>query len=178
MIHALADAVRANLRTRKYPQPVLYGPEPFERTSFDPAIIFSRDRERGDVIGPPVGTKVNPESPYTRVVAGQVVVFAQSSAPGARVQDHEDECDRVCDAVLTAMYEACKARSLPLAITESRLLRASEFSNATTWPGCVAQIRFSVTTLVRRVTYAGAGALTGEVADVVTTVEAEQAPGE
>lgn len=174
MISALADAVRAELRTRKYPYPVSYGPERTQRDGFAAGIVFARDREKGDEIAPPPVARgalsVDARSPFVRRVSGAVTVFARSPRPNATAGEHEDECDRVCDAVLCAMYRVLKGRGLPLLVTESRLLQAAEFNGLEQWPGCAAQIRFNVTTLVRDVNYLGVGPLTGEVASTLAPI--------
>lgn len=181
MIGHLAAAVATDLRTRKYPYPVTYGPERVGRDGFKPAIVFVRDREAGDAIAAPLGAKDrNPEVPFNRAVSGAVTVYARSSKPGATVLDHEDECDNVCDAVIAAMYRILKARKLPLAIKDSRILRREDLRaeaevaaaddksglRSADWPGCAARIRFAVVTVIRDITYTGAAQSTGVIDDV------------
>jgi hypothetical protein len=180
MIGDLAVAVAADLRSRKYPHPVSYGPERVGRDGFKPAIVFVRDREAGDAIAAPLGAKDrNPEVPYNRAVSGAVTVYARSPKPGATVLDHENECDNVCDAVIAAMYRILKARRLPLTIKDSRMLRREDLRlesesasddksgpRSADWPGCAARIRFAVTTVVRDVTYVGGAQSTGVIDDV------------
>lgn len=179
MIGHLAAAVAEDLRRRKFPHPVRYAPEHSRPSGFDHAIIFERDREAGDPIVPVMGAKDrNPEVPYLRLVAGRVTVYARSPKPGARPIEHEDECDAVCNGVIAALYRILKARKLPLAIVESRLLRREDLRDeddggddrsgqrSADWPGCAARIRFTVGTTIRDVTYTGAGLSTGVVNDV------------
>lgn len=179
MIGHLATAVAADLRARKFPYPVSYGPERVGREGFRPAIVFLRDREAGDPIVAPVGAKDrNPEVPFNRLVSGIVTVYARSSKPGATVLDHEDECDVVCDGVIAAVYRILKARRLPLSITESRLLRREDLvldtdvgadtsgQRSADWPGCAARIKFTVGTVIRDVSYTGGAQSTGVIDDV------------
>jgi hypothetical protein len=135
--------------------------------------------------------------PYNRLVAGRVTVYARSSKGGATVEDHEEECDVVCDGVLCALRRVLLARKLPLAIVESRLLTRDEFRAMTgdgedhsgprsaDWPGCAARIRFTVTTAVRDLTYTGGAQLEGVVDNVDCPVvtsdgfdDYDPAPGE
>ncbi len=167
MIYDLAQVVKAQLRARKFPHPVTYGPERAQRDGFTIGVVFERDREEGDpIVAPTAGGARSPESPYNRQVSGRVTVYASSTKPGTRAHDHEDECDRVCDGVINAIYRACKEARLPVQITGSRLLTAADFNDCETWPGTAARITFRVTSLVRDVDYTGAGPLTGEVFDV------------
>lgn len=173
MIYDLSVAVAAQLRARKFSEPVSFGPERQTRRDFAMAIVFERDRDSGDEIGAPVATKIppgQPPSPYTRHVSGVVHVYARSSQPGAGAQHHEDECDRVCDGVICALYRVLKERRLPLAFVESRMLSAAEIKDRhehlDQWSGAVTRIRFKVTTLIRDVDGLGAGPLSAEVFDV------------
>lgn len=196
MIRDLALAVAADLKSRRYPHPVTYGPERVGRDGFKAAIVFKRDRAAGDEVVPPRGAaqkRNQPEAPFNRDVAGVFIVYARSAKGGADVADHEDECDRVCDGVLTAMYRILKARVLPLSIVESRLLTRDELRaeaedgaaandhsgpRSADWPGCAARVRFKVGTLVRDVDYKGGVADTGTVFEFAPVeVEAEQ-PGD
>jgi hypothetical protein len=185
MIGDLAKAVHTDLRARFFPYPVTYGPEIVGHDGFRSAVVFKRDRKAGDELAPPIGatrpraTTTGAEAPFMRKVAGVFMVYARSSKPAASVIDHENECDAVCDAVLTAMYRLLKARRLPLTIVESRLLTRDELRaeaddgtsaaddksghRSADWPGCAARVRFTVTTLVRDVTYTGASRALGTV---------------
>jgi hypothetical protein len=179
MIGHLAKAVAADLRSRKFPGPCVYGPERFPRGEFNHYAVFERARDAGDAITAPMGAKDrNPEVPYMRHVSGRVTIYARSPKPGATTLDHEDECDDVCDGVISAMYRILKARRLPLQIVESRLLTREDLRQETgdgddhsgqrsaDWPGCAARIRFAVGTVIRDVTYTGAARPTGVVHDV------------
>lgn len=187
MIRDLAAAVSADLAARRFPYPTTYGPELIGRDGFKPAIIFQRDRAAGDAVEPPLGATRpragKAEAPFLRRVAGSFTVYARSSRPAATVADHEDECDRVCDGVLTALYRTLKAKCLPLAIVDSRLLTRDELRAAAEagqqlsaaddhsgrrsadWPGCAARVRFTVATLVRDVDYTGAGPELGTITE-------------
>jgi hypothetical protein len=185
MIGDLALAVRAELRARKYPYPVEYGPERAQRDSFAAAVVFERDRESPDEVAIRIVTKNETvESPFIRKVSGAVTVYARSAKPAARAADHENECDRVCDAVLCALYRVLKAKRLPLEVVESRMLREEDLpegagERAASWPGAAARIRFRVTTLVRDVNYLGEGPATAEVAAVnQPTLDVDYAPGD
>lgn len=194
MIRDLADAVRTDLKARLYQASVVYGPERMAHDGFRDAIVFTRDRGAGDAIVPVIGatrpraTSTGAEAPFIRNVAGSFTVYARSPRPAADVADHEAECDRICDGVLTAMYRLLKARRLPLTIVESRLLTRDELraesgtsaaddhsgQRSADFPGCAARVRFTVSTLVRDVTYPGASKPTGEIftfAEPVVTPE-------
>lgn len=192
MIGHLAQAVRVDLAARKYPHTVVYGPERVGRDGFQLAIVFERDREAGDAIVAPAGAAINPEAPFNRRVSGLVTVYARSPKPGAIALDHEDECDAVCDGVISAMYRILRARRLPLEIVDSKLLTRDELragvseaddrsgARSADFPGCAARIRFRVGTVIRDVTYTGVARLTGSpIHDVAApTVDASYSESE
>lgn len=183
MIADLARAVGADLAARRFPYRVVCGPERVARDGFSSAVVFRRDRAAADEIASAVGatrpraTAAGAESPLTRWVSGAFVVYARSPKPAATAQDHEEECDAVCDGVLTAMYRILKTQCLPWRIADSRLLtRADLRAEAETdagddnsglrsadAPGCAARVRFAVQTLVRDVTYTGASGPVGTI---------------
>ncbi len=169
MISELADRVRAELARHKFPVHVTYGPERAQRKGYTPAgIVFRRDRERGDAITAPTGWKGTPDprALYNRRFAGVVEIYVRASRPNAGVADHEDECDRVCDGVLCALYRS--TTGFQLEVSESRLLRGEELEGGDHFEaaGCAARIRFSLASPVREIDYTGDGPATGEVFDV------------
>jgi hypothetical protein len=167
VIAELADRVRLELGRHKFPYTPTYGPERAQRKGYAPGIVFRRDRENGDPIEPPTGWKGQPDPPalFNRRFSGVVEIFVRSNRPNAGVRHHEDECDRVCDGVLCALYRA--TTGFQLRVTESRLLRAEELEGGECfeWAGCAARIRFSLASPVFEVDYTGDGPATGTVAD-------------
>jgi hypothetical protein len=179
VIADLSDVVDQELSVRRYPYRVTYGPERTRRTGPGIAVgvVFERDRDRGDLIGPPVATRqgaATPKAYRSRQVAGTFTVYAQSPKSGARLRDHEAEADLVCDAVISAMVRAGELGGKPVAFGSARLLDAAEFNGLEQWPGAAVRVEFSVSVPVRDVDYRGRGPATGVVADVANTVEVER----
>ncbi len=174
MINQLAREVKKRMRVQKFPHPVIYAPEILGRAGFTLGVVFERDREAGDHVGAPVGWQragsagKTADAPFARRVAGLVTVYVQSAKAGATAEEHEAECDLVCDGTLCAMNRVVKAAGLLLEIVDSRIVLASEFNQPDDkiLPGCAARIRFRVAVPVRDVTYQGAGDLTGTVEHV------------
>lgn len=168
MIDELAERVRAQLDRRKFPYPVVYGPEVAKRKGFAAGIVFRRDRDTGDPIGPVTGWKGTPDprALFNRRFSGVVEIYVRSSRPNAGIRDHENECDRVCDGVLCALYRS--STGYQLQIGESRLLRPEELESGDGYEhvGCAARIRFSLASPVLELDYTGDGPATAEVADV------------
>lgn len=165
MIKPLSIAVGKDLKTRGYPYEVTYGPERTQRTG--PAkqgIVFARMRGVPEPVVAPKGAKdINPEAYYNRKMAGEFTVYARCQRAGATTEEHEDECDRVVDAAISAMRRILVERRLPLDVAQVRLIPAHEFNDNETWTGCAAEVTFFVQVLVRDVTYTDRARGTGEV---------------
>lgn len=178
----LSDVVAEELRVRKYPHKVAYGPERTKRTGpgIAPGVVFERDRDRGDPYAAPVATRQGagtPETYYSRQVASMFTVYAQSPKPGARVRDHEAEAEAVCDAVVSAMARACKLAGKLLSPGSLRFLRGADFDltdgrEFENWPGVAARVEFFISVPVRDVDYLGRGPDTGTVSGTGNTYEA------
>ena len=177
MINEVCARVRTQLRSRKFLTPVHYGPERLVRDSFRGGVVFERDRQAGDLIGPPQGWRRPPgdaaHTPLQCRHRGRVMVYAQSSRPGADVEAHEVECERIRDGVLCALYTVCNGHELQ--IEGARWTRAAEWGDLEGWPGAAYEIRFSAASRVADVDYTGAGPDTAEIAAVV--LDAVESPG-
>jgi hypothetical protein len=189
MIDEIANYVRADLRLRKYPHPVVVGPERVARDGFDMAIVFERDLGSSDaIVAPPAANGINPNYPYMRNVAARFTVYARCHKKGAMAHEHQAECDRVCDGVLSALQRILKNLGAPLRITESKILTRADLNadagggkdtSGERWAdaaGCAARVRFAVGIAVLDVDYTGAAQDEGVVFDVAApTVEASLA---
>lgn len=187
MIYDVSQLVKADLARRKFPYRVFYGPERTTRDGQQPAIVFERDREADEAIEAAPGWKpLQPNenavgklsAPYQRWVAGTVVVYARSPRVGARSNEHEDECDLVCNGVLTALRRVCVAGRHEVVIAGEQFLTAQDFNDCEQWPGAAKRIRFTVSELIRETDYTGALPAAAVVDSVDTTVEAELAQGD
>jgi hypothetical protein len=169
--------VEAKLRARKFPSEFVYGPERTERSGyFDHEIIFERDRKAADLVGPVKGFENNARRMRVRELATQITIYAQSRVDGARVEDHEGECEQIVDALVLALAEwGVEAKAGDLPITESRYLTAQERGEVgapvEVWPGVVYVIRFRVPRGVSARNYEGSARPTGEAAGVSGSVE-------
>lgn len=184
----LVEAVAARMRAKRYPGPIVYGPEFAFREGFERAIVFERDREVGDEVAGPTGaTKRKPRVLYTHTLRAFATVYARASAPGARISEHEEEVEKVARGVLASLYQVCVANRLrPPEIRGYRLLRRDELfptsvdrkrqgldvaddSSYSTWPGAALRIDFTATCNVQDLDYEGDGESVGNAIDDVTT---------
>ncbi len=179
MIHGLAKDVEAALKARHYPVEVKYGPERLSRVprAGQCLITFERDRESGDGVRASKGSASNPKSMRIRDLGVIVTVYASSSAPGARVHEHEHVCDQFVDALIVELdnwFVEGKTGQLCL-YTESRMMNAAEFEadEMRAWSGCAYRLRFDLPRGVRVLGYTPAkdhapGALPGEAQPTAT----------
>src|SRR5689334_16495631 len=114
----MARDVGAALRTRLFPYHVHYGPERTDRNGVDPVIVWGRDRLANEPVTAAAGTGPHVRSgpPTTlepkkadRKIGAEVRLYVRSSVPGAMVQDHEEECDYLADAVIGEIIDWAKA---------------------------------------------------------------------
>jgi hypothetical protein len=147
MIYQLALDLAARMQARKFPVSVFYGPERVSRQGCDSMrVLVSRDTVGGDTVIPARSQHRNPVCTHTRGL-GVVALFEVSSAvAGARVNEHEHECDAVVDAFLVELFswgEESGAGVIP--IVETRYVSAEErASGAETLSGAVYLVRFQV----------------------------------
>lgn len=131
---------------RKFPFPIVYGPELHKRGSFDTTVVFQRDESQNDTIGSPQGFQRNPRKHYTRKLAVEVRIYAKSSLPDAMIGDHERLCEQLVDALCVLLDEWCtEAKAGEPEFSEARYLRAAELEEEfQSWPGRVYVLRFRV----------------------------------
>jgi len=170
MIDQLARDVAANLRARKFPVQVFYGPERVTREGLPShVLVFSRDTERDETFGTPRGTQRNPRRYRTRTLHGVVDVFAKATVKGARVAEHERLCDRLVDGLTTALVElSASGQRPPVQIVGGRPLSADELRKAEIAAGAGYTMRFDWDRGVEKRDYDGSAEDTATLADVVT----------
>lgn len=165
----MVQDIAAALAARKYPYPVLYGPERVQRHGYAQAIVFERDRTQNDTIGAPNGRQQNPQKQYTRGLACVATVYAASSLAGAHVGDHERECEAVVDGVVTALNDWVTEARSGVDFVGGTYLDAKTRDGVEQWPGVAYELRFRILRGVFRRDYDGAAQPTGTVAGVART---------
>lgn len=172
-IYQMSLDIADMLATQKFPFEVRYVPERTEIEQTAPTQIhFSRCRLAPDLIGPPQGQQRNPRKLFTRKLAVDVLVYASSTLPGAMLQEHEDLCDQIVDALVCRLDEWCTgARAGEPDYAEMRYLTAEELQGLEGWPGVVYLLRFRVGRGVTVRTFLGEGKPTGSAANIRNTSE-------
>jgi hypothetical protein len=158
VIKSIADDLRTELAAKGCPLRVIYGPEPRPVTSLvDSRIVLERDREGGDVIGPPRSQHKNPAIKGVRGMGCVLRIFAKSSLSGANLWDHESLADQTLDKVWVALEKLVKLRRTLWTITGAKLLNSTELEmrGLETWPGVVFELRFAVDRGVFDTTWVG-----------------------
>lgn len=147
----LARDVTANLRAKGFPlSHSVYGPGRFPEVqtyggSTGLALVFSRDRDGGDVVRDARGSQRNPRKLFTFGLGGVAHVFAKSPLDGARPEEHEDLCDQCVAQLLVELSKWCTAaRAGVLVVSESRYLRPEETSGAEIENGVWYVLRFQI----------------------------------
>jgi len=170
-IYEMSRDIAGLLAAQKFPFEVRYVPE---RTAIEQTaptqIHFSRCRLAPDLIGTPRGQQRNPRKVYTRQLCVDVVVYASSTLAGAMIQEHEDLCDQLVDALVCRIDEWCTAtKALDPDYVEMRYLTVEELQGLEGWPGVAYLLRFRVGRGVTLRTFVGEGKPTGTPANVKNT---------
>lgn len=176
MVYA-TGGIAERLAARKFPFPIVYGPEQHERESFDTTIVFQRDDRNSDTIGSAQGTQRNPRKHYTRKLGVTVTVYAKSTVEHAHTGDHELLCEQLVDALNVAIDEWCaEARAGEPEYAEMRYLRRDELPEALqTWPGRAYVLRFKIGRGVMARDYLGAAQPQGSMAGFKNTTKVSRA---
>ncbi len=176
-IYEMSRDIADMLAAQKFPFEVRYVPERTEIEQTAPTQIhFSRCRLAPDLIGAPQGHQRNPRKSFTRKLAVDVLVYASSTLPGAMIQEHEDLCDQIVDALTCRIDEWCTgARAGEPEFVEMRYLTAEELQALEGWPGVVYLLRFRIGRGVTVRTFLGEGKPTGSAANISNTSEVTQA---
>jgi len=182
VIYAFARAIGVALAARGFPYKVAYEPFLDTKQTYGSGVVISRTRGANEAIGPAIGPRQNPKPVMSRLLSADVYVMAKSSKAGARVNEHEDECDPVVDAVLIAADGLIRGKGSPsFAVPEARYLSAQERSAlggfVEQWPGVVYFLRLIVPRGIARLNYRGEGAATAKIAEIDTTLNARLRDG-
>jgi hypothetical protein len=151
----MAQDLASNLQTRKYPVAVYYGPERVSYVGADDLRI-TLSRAGGDVIAPPKGEQANGRKRYTRHLGVLARIQARSPVAGARVNEHEHECDALVDALITALYEWASAWQSIVVIGNGAYVLPEEFNGAEIGSSVVYDLPFHVARGVITKDYEGA----------------------
>lgn len=167
MIYGMTQWVADNLAARKFPIRVEYGPKQTLREPGHTVIVVDRDRGASETVTAAPGTRQNPKKVLARRLPCRALVFAASTVEGANVHDHEHECDRFVDGLLTSLDEWATRAAAEVAFTGARFATTADGVAAAeleTWPGVVYLVTFTVGRGVVARDYTGAGQPEGAVA--------------
>lgn len=158
MIYRMSRDLESNLRARKYPVRVVYGPERFLGTRRDPfGIRIERDRTASEPVSTAHGFQRNPRKAMMRTLAVVAKLSATSPIPNARINEHEALCDQLVDAFLVSLQEwATAAKAGDVVVTEDRYLSDEEIDKSEHANGVVYLIRFTIQRGVVRRDFDGA----------------------
>jgi hypothetical protein len=174
VIHLLAHETQKQLQTKRFPIKVAYGPEAFTRESDTSLIVFHRVGA-GETFPDATSPGRDPKNYSNRKIGFLVLVFAKSSKPSARREDHEVLCDVFVDALACAMVKAASTRRNGLSIDAGHLLTNAEREGAPfeRYPGVVYELKCSLTQSVQDFDWDGNGARRGLISSVETDTFAD-----
>lgn len=158
MIYRMARDLGDLLAARKFPIRVEYGPEQTQRVAPHTVIVIDRDRGASEAITAAHGTQRNPKKMLARYLPCRALVYACSTEAGARVNEHEHECDRFVDGLLAALEDWATAAKAEIKYTAARFAGTADgVDDLETWPGVVYLLTFAIGRGVYARDYTGAG---------------------
>jgi hypothetical protein len=145
VIRTIQLGVKAHLESLGCPLPVGYGPDS-KQSLTDSRIVFERDRDGGDELGPAKKLKANPRMVFVRALGVVVRIYATSNLDGANVYDHERVADQAADLFLVSLREVVAQQRTLWRVASAKYLNADELAIAgiINWPGVVYEYRLSV----------------------------------
>lgn len=154
MIFQMSLDIAVTLAARKFPFNVIYAPESTERKGYINAITIERDRSGGDKVVGNQANKQNPKAEAIRLLGVVARVYAVSQLDGSMINNHENLCDQVVDAlVIEVLKWGTAAKVGRPTFTSSRYLTAEERNTEETWPGVVYELRFAMPRGIRDITF-------------------------
>lgn len=180
MIYELTTALQAKFTAKRFPTVFEYGPRRMTvETYHDHLIVIERDREAADQLSAANGQQVNPRRFCNRALTVKATIYAQSRLDGARINEHEFECEQIVDALIVSLQEwggEARARlgDVTPTISEARYLKLSEFQEGEAWPGVVYVLKFRVMRGVIKRDYEQQARPVGAATSVGNVVEVRQ----
>ena len=147
MLFEVHRDVRDHLKSRGCPIRVVYGPERYVDSGLtDARIVIERDRGGGDSVRPPKTTTKNPKRRAERGLSGTIRIYAKSSVPGARIEDHESICEQTVDMIIIALQHAAAKSDTMISIESGGFVSAenSDVPSVETWPGVVYELEIEL----------------------------------
>lgn len=178
MIYELSRDVEELLVAKKFPYRITYT-DRFPQRGGGPHIYFKRDRNsNADAIEAAVGMRRNPDNVAVRWLGVEARIYAQSTAKGSHVGEHERECEAVVDGLIYALHHWVTEGKAAIRYNEARFLDAKDLDDQEKWSGVVYMLRFSIGRGVDSRDYTGAITPTGTISSVgsVTHVRYEGQP--
>lgn len=110
MIHEIGLELQAALRARKCPFTVVDRESTTTATFGRERIVLEHEPNGRDTFGPVRGAHVNPKHAFTRSMAIQVTIYAQSTKAGALEWEHRRRAEKVLDQVLVCLRGIAQQR--------------------------------------------------------------------
>src|SRR6478736_1854534 len=106
MIYEMLRDVQAKFTAQNFPTKFEYGPRRYAVEAFhDHLVICERDRDAADQLGAANGQQTNPRRYCNVALATKFTIYARCNLPDARINEHEQECEQIRDALIVALQE-------------------------------------------------------------------------
>lgn len=180
MLFEIAQQLDAAIKAKGFRTPVIYTERGERASAAEDRIVVGHERSGGvERFGAVIGPGGNPRAVMTRVCAGVIRMYGQSTLPGAAIQDHERHVDQeMVDPVLCELWKILRRRRQidPIGEWTGGFIEPEWMKGTEVWPGAVYELRFTVPRAVLDRTWEGVGRPTVTVGGVanMTSVEGNE----
>jgi hypothetical protein len=147
MLYEIAKELREELRARSVPFPVVYGPERTASTSITQnRIVVEFDPEGSERYTATRATRDNPKVRGIVEEPMRATIYAQSTLPGAAVQDHQRLAFKVRDQYVIALEKVLRTRKVVWDGTQlaGRFMPPEAMGIPETWHGVALAVFYPV----------------------------------
>lgn len=156
MIHDIAAAVDAELKTKKCPIRIVLDAERTKATTYArERILFEEDDDAGDTFGPIHTPQKNPRPRMLSNVGAKITIFAQAANAGTAQWEHRRRARHVLDLVLVALDKVLKGKKQGYALSKGGFVKLADLESSESVSGAVYELSLSIERNVFEQTWAG-----------------------
>lgn len=180
MIRLLVDKLGLAMRAQGAPLRVVAGPETVESiSSAHERIVLERSGD--DAFAGPIMAPRNPRGPLSRVMGVTMRILAQSTVPGATIQDHYERAEHILEVALTELDAVVRTLPMmPMQVGGGRWVDLVDAVGTKRFSGAVYEVQIGIVHGLARSKWDGSAAREVELGpdgvEVVTTTKVSAAP--
>ena len=154
MIHEIAIELQTALRAVDCPLAVVERESTKTTTFGRERIVLEHAEGGGDTFGAVRGTHVNPKHRFTRTIALQVTIYAQSLKAGALEWEHRRRAEHILDLAVVAIDDIAKRRRNTLVLGGGGFIVPEDLQDSERHGGAIYQLSLTFDRAIHAQTWA------------------------